>query len=188
MQLMRQLKKGIRVLGVDDSPFTRQDETVLVVGVVERDGIIEGVLSTRVERDGDDATEKISEMVKRSRFLPEIRGILLNSVMMAGFNAVDIKKLSEETGKPVIAVVRRKPDAARTQKALENAPNAARKRERLKKAGPPKRFYGLYAQIAGVREERAAEFLRRRKGVPEAIRLAHIIAGGVRRGESRGKA
>ncbi|MDD5317108.1 MAG: DUF99 family protein [Candidatus ainarchaeum sp.] len=181
-------KSGARVLGVDDSPFTEKDSRVLVVGVVERQGKVDGVLSTTVERDGDDSTERISSMVRGSRFLPQIRAVLLSSIMMGGFNVVDIARLSGETGLPVVAVVRRKPDMARVLRALSRVRGAGPKRERMEKAGEPVRLAGLYAQVAGIPRSGAEEILGRRKGVPEAVRLAHVIAGGVTRGESSGKA
>jgi len=183
-----QLKKGARILGIDDSPFEKGDERVLVVGVVERGGKIDGVLSTAVDRDGDDATERLAAMLCRSRFLPQVRVIMLNSIMMAGFNVVDIPELLRRTGKPVIAVVRRKPDMKAVRKALENVCCVEGKVMRIKHAGEPVRVGGLYAQLAGISEEEAAGIMKRWRGIPEPIRLAHVIAGGVVKGESTGKA
>lgn len=185
---MKALKKGVRILGIDDSPFTKTDSHVLVVGVVERNGTVEGVLSTVVERDGDDATERILEMVSRSRFLSQVKAIMLNSIMMGGFNVVDISALHEKTGKPIIAVVRRKPDMEQVKKALSNVCCAEEKMAKIKRAGKVYRFGRLYAQLAGIKQKEAGEILGRYRGVPEAVRLAHIIAGGIIRGESRGKA
>lgn len=185
---MKPLKKGARVLGIDDSPFTKNDSRVLVVGVVERDGAVDGVLSTTVERDGDDATERILGMISRSRFLPQVKVIMLNSIMMGGFNIVDIAEIHEKTGKPVIAVVRKMPDMKRVEKALSKVRCAEEKMARIKRAGKVHRIDKLYAQLAGITPEDAAGIIGRYRGIPEAIRLAHVIAGGIVRGESSGKA
>jgi endonuclease V-like protein UPF0215 family len=184
---MRGFKRGARFLGIDDSPFAPSSLDVLVVGVVERDGLVEGVLSTRVRRDGDDATEKLCRMLSQSRFLAQVKAILLNSVNLAGFNVVDIRELSARTKKPVIAVVRRKPDAARVMRALANVPNAALKAERMARAGGVAREGSLFFQRAGISEEGARLALRGGERVPESIRLAHVIAGGIARGESGGR-
>ncbi|MFH1285082.1 MAG: DUF99 family protein, partial [Candidatus Micrarchaeota archaeon] len=55
--------KQIRLLGIDDSPFTRRRKNILVVGVVYRSGIVEGILSTTITRDGTDSTEKLFKMI-----------------------------------------------------------------------------------------------------------------------------
>lgn len=185
---VKPLKKGARVLGIDDSPFEKGDERVLVVGVVERGFLVDGVLSTVVAKDGDDATERLADMVCRSRFLPQAKVIMLNSIMMAGFNVVDIQELRRRTCLPVIAVVRRKPDMKAVKRALSNVCCAEEKMAKIARAGKCVRIGSFYAQLAGISKEDAAGIMKRYKGIPEPIRLAHVIGGGIMRGESGGKA
>jgi len=53
------MKKEIRILGIDDMPFSFGDKKVDVVGVVMRGGIyLEGVLKTTIDVDGRDALKK----------------------------------------------------------------------------------------------------------------------------------
>jgi endonuclease V-like protein UPF0215 family len=59
---------------------------------------------------------------------------------------------------------------------------------RLKRCGEPYAFGKVFAQFFGASEEDVRDILSMWKGIPEPIRLAHIIAGGVVKGESRGKA
>jgi len=70
----RIIKKEIRILGVDDSPFpSHTNEEVMLVGTVFRAGNwLDGVLSTYIHVDGTDGTEKITEMVKNSRTLASL--------------------------------------------------------------------------------------------------------------------
>ena len=60
------MKSEIRVLGIDDSPFDKStDSTVLLIGTFFRGGnFMDGVLSTTIQRDGDDTTVKIIETKK----------------------------------------------------------------------------------------------------------------------------
>jgi len=181
------MKAGVRVLGIDDSPFKGKDERVLVVGVVWRRGVVEGVLSAHVKRDGLDSTAKLEGMVKKSKFRPQIRMIVLHGATLAGFNIVDIRKLSERLALPVIAVTKRKPHAVRVKKALKNFEDWERRWELVKSAGPVFRAGGLYMHLAGIGKEDARRFLSSFEGMPEPVRLAHIIGSGIVRGESHGK-
>lgn len=180
------MKQGVRILGIDDSPFDKtSSERVLIVGVVWRAGIVEGILSTRVERDGTDSTEKLFELIKRSRFKEGLRAVLINSVTLAGFNIVDINQLSGELKIPVISVVRRKPDLAKVKKALVHSRDSARALSLIEKAGAPVAVNKFHVQFAGAELETVEKILRV-SGI-EPIRLAHIIASGVTKGESKGR-
>ena len=51
------MKKQVRVLGIDDSPFTFRSERVLVVGVVTRlPNYIEGIMRAEAAVDGNTKT------------------------------------------------------------------------------------------------------------------------------------
>lgn len=185
------MKPGIRVLGIDDSPFSRGDETALVIGVVcrkekEKGLEVEGVLSTRVEVDGEDATEKLLETILGSRFFPQIHAILLNGIMLAGFNVVDIKEVAKQTKLPVIAITRKKPNAEKVGRAIRNVANPGQKLARIDSSGGSVRAGSFFIQFSGTDLNDAKEIVRLFGNGP--VRLAHIIASGVVRGESRGRA
>lgn len=180
------MKPGVRVIGIDDSPFTRRSKKILVMGVVYREGIVEGILSTRVEKDGRDSTEKLITMIKRSRFFQQLRAVLLNSITLAGFNIVDIQRLSAELNLPVIAISRKKPSKEKVRKALANLKDGSEKILLVEKAGSIFKERA-YLQIAGTDIKPAREILSRFSAIPEPIRLAHIIGSGVVRGESSGR-
>ncbi len=183
------MKRGSRILGIDDSPFTKgSGERVLVVGVVMRGPVVEGVLSTHVNSDGDDSTEQLAGMVARSHFAPEIKVLMLNSIMMAGFNVVDIRALSGRLGKPVVAVMRKKPDMKKVRAALANVCCSEEKLVKIRNAGEVVKLGSVHAQLAGISAEEALGLLSRWHGIPEPIRLAHVIATGVVKGESGGRA
>ena len=104
------LKKEMRVIGIDDSPFNKFGKgNVLIVGAVFRGGsFLDGVLSTKVSIDGDNSTKKIIEMINKCKFKPQLQCIFLDGIAVAGFNVIDVKELSKKTKLPVIVIIRRK--------------------------------------------------------------------------------
>ena len=91
------MKQEVRVLGVDDGPGGGD---VLVVGTFFRGGqFMDGLVSTRVEHDGTDATGKIARMITQSKFHDQLQAVLLSGLSVGGFNMVDVFALHEQTGK-----------------------------------------------------------------------------------------
>ncbi|MFH1447328.1 MAG: DUF99 family protein [Candidatus Micrarchaeota archaeon] len=179
------MKPGIRVLGIDDSPFKRSQKNALVVGVVCRKNVVEGVLSTTVSVDGDDATQKLSSMVCRSRFKQQLHAIVMNSIMLAGFNVIDINKFSSTIEIPVLALTRKKPNYLSAEEAVKNVPNSRLKIRRMRSSAPSHRIGSWYVQMAGIDLNEARNIIRIFGNGPS--RLAHIIASGIVTGESHGK-
>lgn len=186
------IKKETRILGIDDSNFTRNEDKVLVVGALLRGGFwIDGVVSTYIERDGLDATEKISEMIISARY-KDLRAIMLKGITLAGFNLVDIEKLNEKTGLPVIVVMRKMPDIKSIEKALTNLDQIEKRLEIIKNAGQiysgkVREKSDIFFQFKGIEESDARELIRissMHSHIPEPLRVSHIIATGVVRGES----
>jgi len=189
---IRVVKPEIRVLGIDDGVFKpHSKELVDVVGVVYRGGYwLDGFMHTRVQVDGLDATEKLAEMIIRSPHYPQLRVIMLNGVTLAGFNVVDIEELYRRVKLPVVAVTRGKPDFDDIRKALENLPNSKERWSAIEKAGKILKVRTregeepVYVHVAGISEEDAKRVLRStstRSNIPEALRVAHIIASGLSR-------
>ena len=69
--------------------------------------------------------------------------------------------------------------------------NKKNKIKLIDKAGSVVPIGKIYVQLTGLSMEKAKEILRitcTRSLIPEAVRMAHIIASGITYGESRGKA
>ncbi|HEX9907075.1 MAG TPA: DUF99 family protein, partial [Thermoplasmata archaeon] len=114
------MKQQVRILGIDDSPFKFKDERALVVGALVRvPNYLEGVLTTDVRVDGDDATARIIDMVSGSRYSDQVKAVMLDGIAVAGFNVIDIEKLSRSLKVPVITVTRDRPDLEKMRSALE---------------------------------------------------------------------
>ena len=186
------VKKEIRVVGIDDSPFNKfKDKKVLVVGVVMRGGSwIEGVLSTKIAVDGDDSTKKLVSMINKCKFKPQLQCIFLDGIAVGGFNIIDTKELNKKTNLPVVVVIRRKPDIANIKKTLIKI-NKKNKIKLIEKAGNVLQIGDIFVQLTGIDFEQARKILKvvcTRSLIPEPIRLAHLIASGIAKGESKGRA
>ncbi len=186
------LKKEIRLLGIDDSPFKKfKKGNILVVGTIFRGGtLFDGLLTTKVAIDGNNSTKKLIEMINNSKFKKQLRCILLNGIAVAGFNVIDIKELNKKTKIPVIVVIRKYPDFKKIEETLKKI-KKQNKYKLIQKAGPVEKIGEIYIQRKGISLARAKEILKltcTRSLIPEPIRVAHLIAGGVVTGESKGKA
>lgn len=176
------MKPEARVIGFDDSPHTRADGRVPVVGVHMRGGAyVEGFLLTDVERDGGDATSRVARCVADSG-LRGLRALLLDGASFAGFNVVDLDGLHQETGVPCLAFTRGVPDLESMRRALRNVPDPeakwallqGRRTETLPTATTP-----ITISWAGMDRAQAIEVLARttvRGHVPEPLRVAHLVA------------
>ena len=136
----KKIKNEIRILGIDDAPFTEKQEECFVVAVVFRGGsFMDGLLSCKVKVDGDDSTTKLTELINKSKHKDQLKVIMLDGIALAGFNVVDINELSKKTRLPVIAVMRYFPDLEDIEKALQRVKNGEKKFELIRKAG---KIYG----------------------------------------------
>jgi endonuclease V-like protein UPF0215 family len=165
----------------------------LVVGAIMRGGDwLEGVIRTYIKKDGLDATGRLVEMVKESKHYGQVRVVMLNGVTMGGFNVVDMEALYEDTGIPVISVMRKPPDMASIRSALEHLSDPEYRYGLILKAGKAvevstKRGEPIYVQCKGIDAEPAASIVlssATHSRIPEPVRVAHLIATGIVLGES----
>jgi len=192
------IKPEIRILGIDDGPFTRNEKEVLVIGVICRgNDCLDGLISTKVTVDGLDATKKLVEMINKTKHKPQLKVVMLDGITLGGFNLVDIKVLSKKTSLPVIVINRKKPDFSSIKKALiKHFDDWDVRWKIIKKTGRVKVLnvedkFKIYYQCVGLRKEEAEDMIIlsiKRAQIPEPLRIAHIIASGVVKGESEGHA
>jgi endonuclease V-like protein UPF0215 family len=181
------------VAGFDDGPFARDrpGAHVLLVGAVCARTRLDGVVSGRVRKDGADATARLAALVQSSQFDAHIRAVVLNGIAFGGFNVVDIHALADALARPVLVVARRRPRLPLIHDALLRLPGGARKWALIERAGPMEPVRGVFVQRAGLSLDEAAGLLAATTlhgKLPEPLRLAHLIAGGIVTGKSRGRA
>lgn len=174
------MKEGDRVLGIDDASFSSEDEKAYVVGVVYRGNeTVEDIRFSTAEVDGEDAAEAIKEIHGSCNNPDHIKAVLIDGLCLAGFNFVDIEKLSEELSKPVIAVTSNRPGRESFKDGLRNAGKDPSIVEGLPEAEEIESERGsIYIQRAGVKLPEAREILDKTSinGLtPEPIRVADLI-------------
>lgn len=179
------------VIGFDDAPFVRADRSdVALVGTVCSGTRLDIVVRGFVKRDGDDATATMVRLVRDASLL-HVRAVLLQGITVAGLNVVDVHALNRELGLPVLVVMRRAPRMQKFFAALDAVPGAAHRRAIIDAAGAPEPLRGVFVQRVGMTRAEAERVLARTTvhgNIPEPLRLAHIIAGGMTTGKSRGRA
>ncbi len=182
------MKEGVRILAIACAPTEKK--RTLLVGVISRKKVIEGVVSTSVAVDGTDSADRIAKMINGSRFGEQIRILLLNGLGIAGLNILDIQEFEKLCRVKVLSITRRKPRPLLLIKALK----AFSKQEKVdvdERVDAVRRFSrincfkikGFYIQTSMDRGS-ASNFVDE---AFERVRLAHLIARGVATGESRGR-
>ena len=178
-----------RIVGVDDGAFSvvgdRAGKAILVVVLLKGSRI--GSLKLGViQIDGVDACSVLSSLLKGFRY----DVVMLSGISFAGFNLIDIKKLAQHLHKPVIAVIREKPNNRAVRNALRKHFTDWRQRwAMVKHAGPlhsckpvpdePE----LYFEVRGGSPDfarlmiMASSFISR---LPEPVRVAGILAKSLR--------
>jgi uncharacterized protein len=190
------MKRQIRILGIDDAPFTFHERYTTIIGVVMRGGeYLECVLKNQVTVDGTEATEICKQMIQHSRHHQQLKAVMIDGACLGGFNVVDIDNLSTSTHLPVITVTRDKPNQEKIRHALQKNFNDWEDRWNLLQKGLlhkiPTHHNPMYIKCTGISLEEAKEIINIstiRGVIPEPIRVAHLIASGITRGESYGKA
>jgi endonuclease V-like protein UPF0215 family len=190
--------RTLRAIGFDDAPFDRpssgaearegaRGRDVSLAGVVCAGTRFEGLVWGRVRRDGWNATEEVVRLLAGGKFLPQIHLVLLDGIAFGGFNVVDLAALADALARPCAAVMRRPPDLDAVERAIRRLPRPERRLELLRRAGPVHHAEGFVFQVCGAGADETGRVLARltdRGAVPEPLRLAHLVAGAVRRGES----
>ncbi len=176
------MKKGVRILAVDDAPFRKRvDSKTFVVGLLFRELIMEVALRETVTVDGDDSTDALIRMVGHPKVRGEVRVILTHGTTVAGLNLIDMRRLHGETGIPVIAVTSKEPtDEIRA--ALRFA--GLREREAVLERNPPYVPLAtgrgvIYYSLLGMERDDAESLLRRfavESKLPEQLRVADLVA------------
>jgi hypothetical protein len=185
---IRKVKDEIRVIGIDDAPFIPHTKgKARIFGVITRGNYrIEGIIQTKIQIDGFDATEKIGNMILNSSHHGQIRVIILNGITFGGFNICDIDILNQITERPVIVVIEHEPNIESIRSALEkNQSDWEKKWAIFKKIGNIEAIYikkdvkPIYVHFTDqLTLDIVKKIINKTRGlgtIPECIRIAHLI-------------
>lgn len=176
------------MVGFDDAPFVKRAGAVVrVLGVVCAGTRFEGMITTRVRRDGWNATDALIELLRGGKYLNQLHAVLLDGCAFGGFNVVDLARLSSSVERPCIAVMRKLPDMVAVESALAKLTRGPARLATFRRAGPFYEHPPLCFQVQGATESDALRLLKTvtdTGNVPEALRIAHMIGGALAYGQS----
>ncbi len=173
------------VIGVDDGPFTKRQETAPLVAALLEGPHLQKVHATRITVDGLDATEKALGLLRRWKPVP----ILLSGVTFAGFNLIDPHILHRKYRVPVIVVVGSRPDNRAVKRALvKHFPDWKRRWGIISSLGPLRTVWTnpdeppIHYELFGCSSRQASTLLKSCSYVsrlPEPVRVAGLLATGL---------
>ncbi|HHP7231984.1 MAG TPA: DUF99 family protein [Xenococcaceae cyanobacterium] len=180
--------RQIRVIGFDDAPLIRQtNSSVAVAGIVCAGTRFEGMLWGKIQADGWNSTEQLTQMLQDSKFYPQIHLVLLDGISMGGLNLINLPLLAQQLQLPCVAVMRKFPNLKKMKAAIAFLPHPETRLQILAQAGEIQVQPPFFFQVYGLSTELTFRILQRvtdRGKVPEALRLAHLITAAVVNGES----
>ena len=182
-----QLKRGVRILALNGSRFNKKGGKELVIGIIGREGLIEGSLSFYVGVDGDDSTESLIKALEESKFGEQVKIIVINGITLAGLNILDFEEIAKRTMAGMIAITRKKPRKSLLIASLHKDPEREYKEAVIRntyKKVKIARIEGFHFQLLGVDEDYARSMA---KELLSLLRIAHIISSGIALGESGGR-
>lgn len=181
---VRAHKKGIRAFGVAESFVKGRSRRSVVAGVVMRaDGVLDGVAFATVEVGGMDATSRICAMFD-ALTRDDVNLILLNGCVISWYNVVDLHRVAEATGLPVICVTY-EASAGLDKYLREYFPDDWQRRVAVCRRNGPRTPLTLrtghvvHARFLGLSEPEARGVLNKFTvfgAVPEPLRVARLIA------------
>lgn len=183
----------IRALGIDDGYFASRRGTAPLLGVLMRGTLVEGVIFRKITVDGLDVTESVVDMLLHTKYANQVRVVFTSGTVFAGTNVLDMNRLYDICGVPVISVIRRPPREG-FERAMDRSPNADAVQEILRRNPPLQELKTkrgvLFVQYLGMDSpevKRVVEDYQIYSVLPEPLRLAHMIASAIGLGESRGR-
>lgn len=181
---MRTHKKGIRALGISESFVKGVSKISVLAGVVMRaDMIVDGFTFSTAKVGGMDATQKIIEMhqaLKRD----DINILLLNGCVISWYNVIDLHRLTDVIGLPLICVTYKESEGLEKYFKEYFPEDWQRRIEVYHRNGPrtPLRLHTghvIYARFLNISEKEALKLLNKftiHGAVPEPLRTARLLA------------
>jgi endonuclease V-like protein UPF0215 family len=176
-------KKAIRALGVAES-FRRNSANAFLAGVVMRsDFLIDGFSFSSTTVSGDDATDSVISLY-RSLSREDVNLIMIGGAIISMYNIVDVNRVFEETGKPVLSITYRPSEGIEEAIKKHFPDNWEAKLEAYRGLGPRREIrlktgFKVFVRNVGIDDLDSKTVLNRFTvfgRVPEPIRVARLLA------------
>ena len=180
------------LIAFDDAPHIKGQTTpVPIVGTVFAKTHFNGVLIGQVEKDGRDASSQLIELITQSKFRENLHLVMLQGIAFGGFNVIDVFHLHQALQLPILVVARKQPNMTAVRDALlTRVPHGREKWAIIEQLGPMEPVDTIFVQRVGLTIAQATALIRRtctQGHIPEPLRTAHLIAGALSDGQSRGR-
>ncbi len=184
------MKENPIVMGFDDARYEGFDtKKTRLIGVICQGTRMVGVSIGEIDIDGTNSTDVLVNLVKLNE--NHVQYVITDTITFGGFNIMDIKRVYQETKKPVIAVVDRCVDLISVKRALvKKFPDNYRDKLKLiinagnlyqHKIATAGGDATIYYHSIGIEEDKVNVLLDRisiDSKQPECTRMAHLIGRG----------
>ncbi|PSP27745.1 DUF99 domain-containing protein [Halobacteriales archaeon QH_2_65_14] len=178
------MKAGVRTLGIAES--YRERRSTLAGAVVRANRVVDGFAFATCTVGGTDSTTAITSLFE-DLGREDVRYLLVAGIAPAWFNVVDLHRLHEATGTPVLSVTFEGSEGL--ERAIREAFDGEAATQRLEtyRDQPerrPVRVDGetVYVRSVGLADDEANDVVRtftHEGGRPEPVRVARLAARGV---------
>ena len=176
-------KSGIRGLAIDESFSQDSKKSVLSGIVMSTDLVIDGFVMGHSTVGGDDATDAILSMYEKLD-RADISFLLISGIIISLYNMIDVKRISEKTGLPVIAITHDESDGIEDAIKHHFPDSYETKLAEYSKLGPRKKItlhtsHQLYIRNEGCTVLEATQLLDKmtlQGSVPQPLSITGLLA------------
>ena len=176
-------KSGIRGLAIAESFSQDSKKSVLSGIVMSTDLVIDGFVMGHSTVGGDDATDAILSMFEKLD-RSDVSFLLISGIIISLYNMVDVKRISEKIGLPVIAITHEESDGIEDAIKHHFPDSYKLKLAEYSKLGSREKItlhtsHNLYIRNEGCTVLEAKQLLDKitsQGSIPEPLRIAQLLA------------
>ena len=176
-------KKGIRGLAIAESFSQNSKKSVLSGIVMSTDLVIDGFVFGHSTVGGDDATDAILEMYEKLD-RQDVSFLLISGIVISLYNIIDMKRISEKIGLPVIGVTYEESSGIEDAIKHHFPESYKSKLTEYSKLEPRKKItlhtsYNLYVRNEGCTVLEAKQLLDKitlQGSIPEPLKITQLLA------------
>tara|TARA_Y100001949_G_scaffold145243_1_gene128333 strand:+ start:544 stop:1119 length:576 start_codon:yes stop_codon:yes gene_type:complete len=176
-------KHGLHGLAISESFSQDSKKSVLTGIVMSTDLVIDGFILGHSTIGGDDATDSILSMYEKLD-RPDVSFVLISGIVISLYNIVNVKRISEKIGLPVIGVTYKDSDGI--EEAIKHHFPESYESKLAEYSGLGSRekitlhtSHDLYIRNEGCTVAEATQLLNRltlHGSFPEPLRIAQMLA------------
>ena len=176
-------KKGIRGLAIAESFSQNSKKSILSGIVMSTDLVIDGFVFGHSTIGGDDATDAILEMYEKLD-RQDVSFLLISGIVISLYNIIDMKRISEKIGLPVIGVTYEESSGIEDAIKHHFPESYKSKLTEYSKLEPRKKItlhtsYNLYVRNEGCTVLEAKQLLDKitlQGSIPEPLKITQLLA------------